>query len=87
MDKELLVKRNPHGKSNTHRITNATSQYTRSRALLATLEMVCSLIVNAWQDALILSQSYADADHTELAINLDMASRLAHRLKEEQVAA
>jgi len=43
--------------------------------------------VSAWADALRLSETYADADHTELAVNLDMAARIAHRLKEEQAAA
>jgi hypothetical protein len=65
---------------------DSKSQYTRSQSLAATLEAICSLIVNAYHDALMLKQTHPDADHAELVINLDLAARLAHRAKEEVAA-
>jgi hypothetical protein len=62
------------------------AQYTRPGSSSATLDSLCTLVACAWHDALLLSQRYADPDHAELVVNLDLAARLAHRVKEEAAA-
>lgn len=53
---------------------------TPAARLTVNIEAICTLLACLWRDADHLSQQHIDAEHLALAVNTDLAARLAHRL-------
>lgn len=61
-----------------HRVNISRARATR---LVVNLDALCTLVAGLWCDAERLSRRHIDADHLTLAIDADLAARLAHRLQ------